>query len=225
MATAPNGIDNLQGLLNLYSSARGSTSSSTSQSNISDAGVNQILQQILGGTNGLAAISSGQKSAGAYNSSTNQMLTNDLLSRTAGEVAKLKAGTTTTQTTPGKIGGKDLLMLAALAGGKSLLGPTINGIGKKFNVGDFGKNIADSLGVGEASGSGVVDSSGTNLFDSASPNDFVGSALSSLSDFGASFGGSLAIDDLTDAGLSQTASGAVGNGGDLGGLFSGLFGG
>lgn len=222
MATAPNGIDNLQGLLNLYSSARGSTSSSTSQSNISDAGVNQILQQILSGTNGLAAISSGQKSAGAYNSSTNQMLTNDLLSRTAGEVAKLKAGTTTTQTTPGKIGGKDLLTLAALAGGKSLLGPTISGLGKKFQLDDIGKNLADSLGVG-ASGGGV-DGSSVNLFDSANPSDFVGSALSSFADFGADLGTS-ATDELTNAGLSQTVSGAVGDGGDLGGLFSGLFGG
>lgn len=225
MATAaPSGIDNLQNLLNLYSSARGTSNTVTSGSNISDAGTNQILQQILGGTNGLAAISSGQKSAGAYNSSTNQLLTNDLLSRTAGEVAKLKAGTTTTTKTAGKLSGSDLLTMAGLAAGKSLLGPTISGIGKKFNVDDLGKTLADTLGVGASSPD--VATAGSNLFTSANSSDFVGNTLSSLSDFGASLGSGAAADAATSTGVASLDEAVTNTAADTGSnIFSNWFGG
>lgn len=49
--------------------------------------VNRLLQQIMESNTGLTSIAQGQKNAGLYNSSTMQMLINDLMARAAGEVA------------------------------------------------------------------------------------------------------------------------------------------
>lgn len=48
-----------------------------------------LMQQILGGTQGLAQVAQGEKGAGLYNSTVNQQLTNDLLARTVAQVASL----------------------------------------------------------------------------------------------------------------------------------------
>ena len=71
------------------------TSTQTTRSDITAEGINKMLQDILSGDQGIAQIAMGERSAGAYNSTSRQFLTNDLLSRTAGELAKLQAGTTT----------------------------------------------------------------------------------------------------------------------------------
>ena len=68
----------------------------TTQGNLSMESMQQIITSILGGTQGLAAVSQGQKSAGIYNSTTNQQLVNDLLSKTSVQVAAANAGKTTT---------------------------------------------------------------------------------------------------------------------------------
>lgn len=49
--------------------------------------VKRLLQQIMESNTGLTSIAQGQKNAGLYNSSTMQMLINDLMARAAGEVA------------------------------------------------------------------------------------------------------------------------------------------
>lgn len=50
-----------------------------------------LLQQLLGSTTGLAAVSQGEKNNGLYNSTVNEQLTNDLLSNVAGKVAALSS--------------------------------------------------------------------------------------------------------------------------------------
>jgi hypothetical protein len=75
----------------------GSTSTTTIKNDVSPDAVNALVKSILEGTNGLAAVSAGQRNAGLYNSSTNQLLVNDLATRTAGEAAKLNTSQTTTQ--------------------------------------------------------------------------------------------------------------------------------
>lgn len=74
-------------------------SSTTVKSDISSEGINAILQSILSGNSGIQGLSQlaqGQKSAGLYNSTVNQQLSNDLLTKASAEVAKQSAGTTTT---------------------------------------------------------------------------------------------------------------------------------
>ncbi len=67
----------------------------TSQLLLTKEATDYMVQGILEGTNGLAAVSSGQRASGAYNSTANTLLVNDLLARTAGEVAARSAVTKT----------------------------------------------------------------------------------------------------------------------------------
>lgn len=69
----------------------------TTEEDVSNEKAKAYLQQLLGGVNGLAALTSGQKSAGIYDSTTNMQLTNDLLAQVTANVAALSKKTTTTQ--------------------------------------------------------------------------------------------------------------------------------
>lgn len=68
----------------------------TSQVMLSTQAVDHIVQQMLSSTQGLAAVSSGQKGAGGYNSTATAQLTNDLVAKVAGEVAVRGAKTVNT---------------------------------------------------------------------------------------------------------------------------------
>lgn len=92
----------------------------TTTSGISQEGMNAMLQQILQSTQGLAQVSSGQKSAGMYNSTVNTQMVNDLLTRATGEVQAQNK--TTTQTTKTGSGLDGILQMMALSYGKKGLG-------------------------------------------------------------------------------------------------------
>lgn len=92
----------------------------TTTSGISQEGMNAMLQQILQSTQGLAQVSSGQKSAGMYNSTVNTQMVNDLLTRATGEVQAQNK--TTTQTTKNGSGLDGILQMMALSYGKKGLG-------------------------------------------------------------------------------------------------------
>lgn len=79
----------------------GSTSTQTSGLDISQAGRNKMIEDALASNNGLAETSSGQRRAGLYNSSTNQLLVNDLLDRVTSSVDRDTAKQTTSTTTGG----------------------------------------------------------------------------------------------------------------------------
>lgn len=66
------------------------------QDHVDQAGVDRAIQQILEGSQGLAATSSASHMAGGYNQSTQTLLSNDLIARTAGTVALLNKSVTTT---------------------------------------------------------------------------------------------------------------------------------
>lgn len=211
-----NQLGTLTSLLGLIKGSPGQTS--TTSSNISSAGINAILQQILGGTQGLAAVSSGQKGAGLYNSTTNQMLVNDLTTRTSGELAKQQAGTTTVTKGNPQVGGADLLTLIAAGLGSKVLGPSISGIGKKIGLDSVGDNLATALGLGGtsvAAGTGIV---GDALAGLSSGIAGTGAELGLSSALGTAGGLGLGLDSLgsflpslggiadTTVGLSGAAS-------------------
>jgi hypothetical protein len=203
------GLANILALIQAGTSKKSSTSStdtskitgtdtSTTKSNITAEGMNAIIQQILGGTQGLAAIASGQKSAGLYGGSTNQLLLNDLITRTAGELAKQQAGTTTTNVTdktnttertsnttqspqvkPSNLLGTLAMAQALTAGGKKL--------------GPLASKILQSMGIGEAA------STGGDLFSSAV------SAMPSSVGLGASIG-NIGSSPAMDAILSSSSA-------------------
>lgn len=206
MAAAGNiaNVDSTQTLLNLLGAVKGSSSSVTTSPNVSAAGMNQILQQILQQAPG---ITSQAKNAGMYNSSTQLLLNNDFTTRAAGELAKQQAGSTTTTKKAPQVSGNNILMGLGLLAGKSLLGPTIAGIGKKSGVDQFGNKIADSLGVGSSSAD-VATNVNANA-PSATPDAMdlfsgYGGVGDSLSDVGSS------IVDQTGTNLFEGASNAAG---------------
>lgn len=76
---------------------KSSSDSVTTEEDVSPEKAQALIEQILGSVGGLAAVSQGQKNAGLYNSTVNQQLTNDLLTRSASSVAALSSKKTTTQ--------------------------------------------------------------------------------------------------------------------------------
>ena len=110
----------LQGVVNLLSLLSGnngktktveSGGTTTQQTKLSSNDVTAIIKNILGSTNGLAAVSSGQHAAGLYNSTVQTQLVNDLLSRVSTDVAAKAAPTVTTKsptrTVKGPAGGNN----------------------------------------------------------------------------------------------------------------------
>jgi len=90
----------------------GTTKGTVTESlDISQEGVNKNLQKILGGEQGLASIFSEENVAGIYDSSVSAQASGDLLTKLAGEIAKLTAtktqatDSTTTAKTKGGSGG------------------------------------------------------------------------------------------------------------------------
>jgi len=77
----------------------GGTTTTVNKTEAAPGAVDALIQSILSGASGLAAVAGGQRTAGLYNSSTNQLLVNDLAARAAAEGAKLTSQTTQTTTT------------------------------------------------------------------------------------------------------------------------------
>lgn len=79
----------------------GGTQTQTSGLDITEEGRKKMIQDLLESNGGLAETASGQRRAGLYNSSTNQLLINDLLDRVTSSVDRDTAKTTTkTVTSP-----------------------------------------------------------------------------------------------------------------------------
>lgn len=215
MAATPiqpvNTAQNLNALLQLIQGGttlvKGSSSTTTSKSNISDAGVSELLKQMLSGTQGLGAVAGAQKSAGLYNSSTNTMLTNDLLSRAAAETEVKRAGTTTTTKQNPQIGGSDILKLVALAAAKKYGGGVMDKVGE--GVKDAGKSVLDFL-----SGDGLSVSTGADIGTSGvatnAAGGIVGAGSASLdalvSSLAETFGTSAGADAASSAGSSDAVN-------------------
>lgn len=68
----------------------------TEQLEIDEAGIAKILQDILGGTEGLASIFSGEKTAGIYSGTVAAQASGNLLANLIGEIAKVTAKKVTT---------------------------------------------------------------------------------------------------------------------------------
>ena len=107
MASATQQLAGLGTLLDTVSKLKGttaeqnqtSTGTSSTKSNISDVGMNRVIQQILAGPGGVKDISGAARGAGLYNASSETQMLNDLTARASGEAEKLRAGTETVNTT------------------------------------------------------------------------------------------------------------------------------
>ena len=78
----------------------GQSNATTTQTMLTDEGVMRIVNMMLQGTGGIPGLQetvSGERNAGVFNSSTNSLLSTNLVSTIAGEVARLSAPTVQTQ--------------------------------------------------------------------------------------------------------------------------------
>lgn len=112
---AGDSVKALQGLADLGSTLVGSASSSTGsgfsstrtsgttseQVKLDQAAIDKIIQDVLGGAEGLAAIFQGEQTAGIFGSSVSAQAAGDLASKLAGEIAKLTAEKVTTSEVKG----------------------------------------------------------------------------------------------------------------------------
>lgn len=167
-------LDAIASLIKLFSGEKttqsGGTTTKTESSSMSQEGLASLLKTLLESNAGLASVTQGQKTAGLYNSSTNKLLTNDLLARmTAQSLANSKSTTSTQTTSPvtvqkGGLSGNSQDMLSKL-----MLGLTAyNKMGGKKVTGD----ISSMLGIG--SSVPMTDMVSANL-----SNDPIGSLIAS----------------------------------------------
>lgn len=74
--------------------SRNTSGTRTTQTEIDPEGLNYLFKSLLESNSGLAPILSAEQEAGLYNSPTAQLLVNDVLARSAGEVAARTGRTT-----------------------------------------------------------------------------------------------------------------------------------
>lgn len=150
------GLEAVTDLIKLFTGNSGGSNTTTTtsgrigtkQTMISSEIATQMLQNALESNQGLAAIAQGQAGAGMYNSTTNKLLTNDLLARLTANIAEKAAPTVesispTTQTakvanTVPSLKGQ-VPTLAALTLGK----PLLDKVGKSKSIYDVVNTISD----------------------------------------------------------------------------------
>ena len=144
------GLGTPAGITSLLNIFKGSSSTQTQTTNVSLAAQQALLQQDLIGNNGvpgLASLAMGQKSAGMYNSTVNQLLTNSLLAKSAADVAALSSSKTTTNTVNPQLGGGSAGKTALGVIGTAIAGNLINkAVGGA--IGAAGSSMMSALGLG-----------------------------------------------------------------------------
>jgi hypothetical protein len=100
------------------------TAKQTERLKIDEAAIQKIIQDVLGGAEGLASIFAGEQTAGIFDSSVAAQAAGDLAAKLTGEIAKLTAEKETTQEEEAKTRGTS----EQEAGTEGLLGTIGGGI-------------------------------------------------------------------------------------------------
>lgn len=201
------GLGNLIGQVTGKSSTQKSTQ--TTQGNITQAGVDRLLEQILSGKGGVKDISGAVRGAGLYNSSTELQLQNDLAARAAGEVEARRAGTTTTTETTTEQPGIGIGSLIAPLAGAAVVRPFLDRMMGLAGGGSSAGNAA--LGT---SASMVNPTAGAG-FTAAGPAVGDLSNMAALGAAGTASGINNVISGLTASGSGTALQGAGALGGSL----------
>jgi hypothetical protein len=172
--------DQLSALMNIISGIQGKSSTTktsggttTQQTNVSDQGIQEILNQILSGSGGVKDVGSAARKSGLYNSTTEDSLLGQLYATAANKAELARSPTVTTtapQTQTTKQDGVGLGTTAATLGGAFLASQALN-LGSKVlspliesGANSVGSAITDLLGI-NLSGSDSGSGSGKGLLD------------------------------------------------------------
>lgn len=217
-----NPLADIQALLTTFKGTPATTTSSTTKEDVSAEKANAYIKQIMESTQGLSAVSSGQKAAGMYGSTTNQLLTNDLLARTAAGAAALSTSKTTTQTSkqaPALSLAGTLGTAALGAGANALLTPAIKAGAKKLGVDKWGQELSDTLWGGSGGASAGSFDISSEVFPAAFDKVGVDSgalgdmsfmdSVSSGADTGSGSGGGVSGAEAAALGIGGAAVGSA----------------
>ena len=148
MAAELSQLTDLAGAITTLSGGKTKTKRTT-QTNISDQGVNELIRGILAGPGGVASIGSATKRAGLYNSTTEEQALGDLYSRAANQAELARSPTNIDQTVQAP--GTDLATLGLTLAGSALTKSLFNN-----GIAGTGKVIADKVGSIFGSGAGAA---------------------------------------------------------------------
>lgn len=155
-------VATLTSLLDLFTGKKTNEVSSggeeTKQTMFSKEAMDALLKGLMEGNSGLATVASGQKTPGLYNSTSRTLMVNDLLARSAAEVAKASAPTVTSRSggtrsmvTPPVIDPKTGLLIGA---GLLAMSPeTRKKIGDTLNIKSLSDMFSGVPGYGGVTGS------------------------------------------------------------------------
>lgn len=162
-------LGDISSLVGLFTGKSSKTDQSQStKQNITAAGMQEMLDQILQGNGGIASIMNAEKSAGLYGGSTATLLTNNLATQAAAKLAAAKAGTTTVGSTNTKADpALNPLKTAGAAAAISLLGKS----------GITAGSVLDLIKSGGSAVSGLL---GQGATSSPDPNSLASGDLASL---------------------------------------------
>ena len=142
------GINDITNLAAAIQAVTGSETEQTQQTKITPEGVTRLVNDILSGESGLGRIGSSTRRSGLYNSTTQELLVNDLLSRAATRAQLAGAPTTTTT----DVKGAGLMPLVSTIGGSMLLNSVLkNGVSNTL-----GPLLGKGAGKGAAATSAVT---------------------------------------------------------------------
>lgn len=219
------GIEDLVNLGNLITQVRGQsqtttqrggTTRETTRTDVSDEGINELIRGILEGPGGVQNIGSAARSAGVYDSATEDLLLSNLYSRAAaqGELARSPTtretetpDITTTQEIPGIGAGPLLGTLAAT----TLAAPLVD------RASNF---ISGGAGAAGGGGGGITDLV-SNLFSGGSSAGAAGTAGSAAG--GAAAGGAGSFLTRSAGAAQGAARGALAGAGTQGAAVPGGF--
>lgn len=203
--TAPAGNGGLNTFSNFLSLFKGG--SSTTTNNVSQGGINELVNSILRGNQGLATVAGGQKATGVYNSTVNTQMINDLITSAAAKGELARSSTTTKQAAP--LGGNMLLQLAGSMGAQKLLGPSLKKVGAPLD--EFGTKISDAI-FGRTSSSSSMSPVGGALGNS--------SELAAMSNASSATGAVASGVGDVGVGSALLADGSIAGAGEVSGLLA-----
>ena len=119
------------------------TQTQTDKTDLSEEAINEIIRSMQEGDSGLATLMQGQAGRGLYNSSSAQLLANDLAARVGGKAALASAPTTKTATATQKSPGSTIDPKWAL--GLQLVGELFGGGAKSNTAGGTGGNLGGAF--------------------------------------------------------------------------------
>lgn len=221
-------IDQLSSLMNLIGGVQGKSSTTktsggttTQQTNVSDQGIQEILNQILSGSGGVKDVGSAARKSGLYNSTTEDSLLGQLYATAANKAELARSPTVTTtapQTQTTKQDGIGIGGLGTALGGAFLASQALN-LGSKVlspliesGANSVGSAITDLLGINLGSGSNPSSTSKNTLgdIDFGGYGDFGGSVGSGSTGFNAAEGYGIDTSTLGSFNSSSGTEGAKG---------------